>query len=49
MNDKEIYEYLNSLGWKEHYVNDPYVKYYRFRVRDSSRSMMREPCCSPRN
>ncbi len=36
MNDKEIYEYLNSLGWEEHYVNDPYVKYYRFRVPSDS-------------
>lgn len=32
MNDREIFEFLISQGWEEHYVNKPYVKYYRFRV-----------------
>lgn len=32
MDDKKIYEFLISQGWEEHYENDAYVKYYRFRV-----------------
>lgn len=32
MDDKKIYEFLTSQGWEENYENDPYVKYYRFRV-----------------
>ena len=32
MNDREIFNCLQGIGWQEHYTNDPYVKYYRFKV-----------------